>query len=158
MSRETYVVVTNAEKYTTTFPDKPHGYEGPGLYNKRTGYMMDRPQHEEVCAPFVMRDVPEHQHPGGKWISSRSHQRSENDRHDLLPWEPVKKGRRWSRHNKPELANETFARRRGLKTSDRAKADLHDDLQRKRDGLKPQKLNGVAIGDLKFEPQKGRTA
>jgi len=76
-----YITVKSAAIYAARFPSKPDGYEGPGLYNKETGYQLDQPQGREICKPMVMRDIQEfvarahNDHPH-RWrpqlISSRS--------------------------------------------------------------------------------------
>lgn len=78
----TYVTIRSADAFARLFPVKPHAYEGPGLYNKDTGYQLDQPQSGEVCKPMVMRDIQEfvaraHGDKPDKWrpqlITSRSH-------------------------------------------------------------------------------------
>jgi hypothetical protein len=80
----TYITVSDAEAHARRFPAAKNAWDGPGLYNKETGYQMDRPQGDEVCAPMVMRDIqgfvarahydlPQRWKP--KEITSRSHLR-----------------------------------------------------------------------------------
>lgn len=80
----TYVTVLDADDHTRRFPASKRAWDGPGLYNKETGYMMDRPQHDEPCAPMVMRDIQgfvasAHYDRPHRWrpkeITSRSHLR-----------------------------------------------------------------------------------
>jgi hypothetical protein len=55
----TYTWIKSAAAHAARFGEykiSRSAYEGPGLYNKRTGYQMDQPQRTEVCAPQVIRD------------------------------------------------------------------------------------------------------
>lgn len=147
----TYVWIGSKEHFAKVFP-KPSpdaSFEEPGHYNAATGYRRQIDQHEELFTPMVIRDVPEHQHPSGKWISSRSHQREEAKKTGKIPWERVNPKR------EKGFTNEAFCKKRGLKPSDKARAYLDGEMQSKRAKLKPQTLNGVPLHKLVFKDGKG---
>ena len=124
----TYVTIRSAADHTRLFPGKLYAYDGPGLYNKATGYQLDQPQGTEVCKPMVMRDITEfvaraHYDKPGSWkpqvISSRSqrgaYERSNNMRQagDFKPGEIIRgvtKKREQEAEKANRLASETGLR------------------------------------------------
>lgn len=52
----TFIWIDTAMQHAERFPHMTYAYEGPGLYNKRSGYQMDQCQRIDVCAPQVIRD------------------------------------------------------------------------------------------------------
>lgn len=100
-------------------------YEGRGLYNKKTGYPIDMPQREELCAPLVMKDVDEHITPMGEVVSSKSTRREVCKRHGWEPYEPLIP--RGERETRPRgYTNKKFTKKRGLKTSEAAQEWLRN--------------------------------
>lgn len=60
-----------------------------------------------ICAPMVMRDIPEYASPvTGQPITSRSHRREDLKRHDCIEVDPPRKPRGFK--------NARFAKKRGL--------------------------------------------
>jgi len=105
------------------------GYEGRGLYNKKTGWPIDMPQRDELCAPLIMADVSEHVAPDGTVVSSKSTRREVCKRNG---WEPREKV---IQHNERETrptgyVNPTFAKKRGLKLCDKAQQWHHNRRRR----------------------------
>lgn len=89
---KTFVHVADAEAHALRFPNATHGWDGPGLYNKDTGYHMELSQDREIKAPMVMRDIGEfvanaHYDRPSNWkpqlISSRSKLRAYERSNDL---------------------------------------------------------------------------
>lgn len=119
-----YVMVKSSDAFSKLFHGKRQAtYDGPGLYNKVTGYMMDLPQTDEICAPMVMPDIREFiatAHRGRpQRITSRSilgrYERSNNIRQagDFKPGEiigEVRKRREKEANEAIRLANETGLR------------------------------------------------
>ena len=59
-----------------------------GFYDAEDGMMQSHNQsHGEVCAPMVMGDLPDHEGPSGKMITSRSHYREELKRTNTVPYD-----------------------------------------------------------------------
>lgn len=86
----TYIHIADAATHASRFAKKPGRpqFSGSGMYNAKTGHEMDLPQRRGVCAPSVIRDVPEHIGPDGKTlITSRSKQREVCKTTDTVPWE-----------------------------------------------------------------------
>jgi hypothetical protein len=78
-----------------------------GFVERQTGERMTVRDPNAICAPQIIRDVPEYLSPiDGRPITSRSHQREDLKRNDCVLAEPRKpRGYR----------NERFARKYGLK-------------------------------------------
>lgn len=71
-----------------------------------TGEEMYMPERGEICAPQVMRDIPEYMSPCGTGlITSRSHRREDLKRNDCVEAPPRKKR---------GYKNPSFALKRGL--------------------------------------------
>lgn len=117
MTTSRYVLVRSDADHARRF--KIGRYEGKGLYNKRSGYMIEMPQRVELQAPIVMRDVPEHVAPDGSVVSSRPHRTEVCKRNG---WEPLEKViQKGERETRPHgYVNETFTKKRGLRTCDKA--------------------------------------
>lgn len=74
--------------------------------DKRTGAFMVT-HHEGVCAPMVMRDIPEYRSPiDGRMITSRSARREDLRRNGCVEVDPPKKPR--------GLKNREWAAKKGL--------------------------------------------
>lgn len=146
-----YVWVGSKEHFAKRFPQPSPdaSFEEPGHYNAATGYRRQIDQHEEIKCPMIIRDVPEHQHPSGKWISSRSHQREEAKKTGKISWERVNPKR------EKGFANDAFCKKRGLKPSDNVKSYLDSEKKTRDAKLKPMTLNGVPLHQLKFADGKG---
>ena len=121
-TRCTYVgsAASHAKKFTDPETGIVKGdYEGKGLYNKKTGWPIDMPQREELCAPIVMSDIPEHVAPDGTHVTSRSHRREVCDRNGYVPYEKrIPKGERESRPR--GYANERYAKKRKTRVNEAA--------------------------------------
>ena len=111
------VYVSSAEVHAQKF--KVGSFDGRGLYNKQTGYMIDMPQRTDVCAPIVMRDVEEHVAPDGSVVSSKSTRREVCKRNG---WEPLEKViQKKEREVRPSgYVNPKFTKKRGLQLCDKA--------------------------------------
>ena len=152
MTTRHLVLVTSSADWHRRFghlpPDKLRGWDGEGLYCKRTGDYCGT-QRAEVCAPSVIRDIPDHIGPSGRLITSRSWRRDEFKRTGTCEWEPVT--------NMPRgLANETFARKYGglkkgglLHLDDKCQAWMDSEIDKIEDGLAP-----VLSGKVKPKPKK----
>lgn len=137
-----YLVILNRADWMARFGHLPSdplsGYDGPGLYNKRTGDYCGT-QRAELCTPHVIRDCPDHIGPSGRIVHGRAGKREEIARSDgtLCDWEPVT--------NMPRgLANEEFARRHGaalkrdnalVKLCDKSQAFMDAQMKAIDDGL-----------------------
>lgn len=78
-----------------------------GFVDKFSGLPLEVRDPNAICAPMVMRDVPEYRSPiNGAPITSRSHQREDLKRNDCTLAEPRRKPRGYR--------NPTFAKPRGL--------------------------------------------
>lgn len=119
-----FAYVGNAAKFAEKFPGKVKGdgYVGPGLYNLRTGYQMDRNQsrdkdgNEILFAPQVLKAMPEYvSHCSGKRISCRSQRIEDAKRFDMVPWEPQSE-----RNRRPEKAwvGKKLCRAQGVRQSE----------------------------------------
>jgi hypothetical protein len=85
-----YVLVQDREDHARRFGGRGEFSGNSGLYNKATGFEMDRPQRDGLCAPFCLRDIDEHIGPNGKWITSRSQQRPAMKESGTVIWEKLK--------------------------------------------------------------------
>lgn len=118
--RQRFVHIASAEAHAKRFPAAPHGYDGPGLYNLASGYMMDQPQDDVICAPMVMRDIPEYASPiDGRMITSRSWRREDLIRNGCIEVDPPRKKRTFK--------NPRFAKKWGLPLDGEVAAKLDKD-------------------------------
>jgi hypothetical protein len=105
--RSRYRLITSKNQFTDLFGLKA-SYDGPGLYNLKTGYMMDAGQGDVISAPMVMRDTPDYYSVvSDKWVTSRSWRREDLKRTGCIEMDPPRK-----RHKRP-LINKAFAERNG---------------------------------------------
>jgi hypothetical protein len=82
-------------------------WNGVGFVDRQTGEPMLIRDPNAVCAPMVMRDVPEYRSPiDGTLITSRSHQREDLKRHDCVIVDPPRRPRGYR--------NPRFAAKHGL--------------------------------------------
>jgi hypothetical protein len=116
LGQQRYIEIKSAADYATRFPSKPHGYDGPGRYNMRSGYMLDLPQRPEPCAPYIIPDIPTHIGPSGSIVHSRSDQRDEFKRSNTVIHEPLDKRPR----GKDGYANKRWTKKRGVQWSEAA--------------------------------------
>lgn len=90
-----YVHLASPADFKRRFPklDRFHdGFVGPGLYNVASGFQMEQVQRADVCAPQVLRSMPEYvSHCSGKRITCRSQRLDDAARFDMVPWEPIAK-------------------------------------------------------------------
>ncbi|MFM1816828.1 MAG: hypothetical protein RLZ98_3523 [Pseudomonadota bacterium] len=92
--RQTLIVVETQTDWLARFGSLPSsplgGYEGPGLYDKKTGDYAGT-QREGVCRPYYIADIPDHEAPSGRIVTSQSGRREEIKRSEgkLIPWEPI---------------------------------------------------------------------
>ncbi len=118
-------------------------YEGPGLYDKKTGAAWEgfankgEPfsmyGNEPIYRPMIMRDMPEHLSVNqDRLISSRSEYREELKRTDTVPMERGMKG------ESPGYVDDRFAKANRKKSTQKAK-DLF--AQERKDTLAAAGLN-----------------
>lgn len=123
--RTSYVMVGSAAEHSARFRDVG-GFEGAGLYSKDSGWPMSKPQRTvDEMMPMVMKDCPEHMLPGGNFVTSNSKRRDVMKANGWSDWEPINTGsfarrgggRPTSIHKDGGYVNESFAKKRGRKTS-----------------------------------------
>lgn len=93
-------------------------------YVLRNGELVEKKTGEAIAvrscapaAPAVMRDIPEYRSPiDGRVISSRSTRRDDLKRNNCVEWDPALSPTRGT----PEFKNARFAKKHGLKLSERA--------------------------------------
>ena len=109
--RSTYRLFECRAKFEETFGPKA-SWEGPGMYNTRTGYMMDKPQGDVICAPMVVRDTPAYYSVvSDKWIDGRRDRREDLARTGCMELDrEYPRGMPRKPHKRP-LLNEAFAKR-----------------------------------------------
>ena len=93
--RTRYKFISSAQVYAQVFPQAVGGmqYEGAGLYNLKTGYQMEQPQGDEICAPMICSDIPDYRSPvDGKVISGRVQRRDDLKRHNCYEIDPPGSG------------------------------------------------------------------
>lgn len=153
LGQQRYVRINSADAYAKRFPAKPHGYEGPGSYNIRTGYMMDLPQRPEPCAPYIIPDIPTHIGPSGHVVHSRSDQRDEFKRSGTTIHEPLDKRPRGEKG----YANKKWTKRRGVKWSEEAHEWCANEKARINDGHTTfQTVSQAVQGIAKIGPRNDR--
>ena len=109
--RSTYKLIESRARFDEMFGAKAT-WEGPGLYNTRTGYMMDKPQQDVICAPMVIRDTPAYYSVvSDKWIDGRADRREDLKRTGCFELDrEYGRGMPRKPHKYP-LLNEAFAKR-----------------------------------------------
>jgi hypothetical protein len=123
-------------------------------YVYRDGRMVDRDglpmlsrnemahNESQICAPMVMRDIPDYRSPiDGRWITTRSERREDLRRNNCVEADPPK--RKW------RLKNERFAAKRGLKLDPEICKDQNEAERHNR---------AVHDGKLRYENEPGRYA
>lgn len=111
--RSTYRLIESRSRFDEMFGAKAT-WEGPGLYNTRTGYMMDKPQQDVICAPMVVRDTPAYfSVVSSKMIEGRAARREDLKRTGCIEMDrDYGRGMPRKPHKRP-LLNEAFAKRNG---------------------------------------------
>lgn len=121
--RSRYRLIESRPAFEALFAGKAD-YEGPGLYNIKTGYLMDKPQGDVICAPQVMRDTPDYYSVvSDRWVSGRADRREDLKRTGCIEADPPRK-----REKRP-LINKAFAKRNNklhLFDADRAQDHARD--------------------------------
>lgn len=90
----TFVHCASRADWEAKFPEgKRHPaaeYGAAGSYNKRTGFEMEQNQRPiEECKPYYIQDVPDHEGPSGRWITSKSGVREERKRTGTVEWDRI---------------------------------------------------------------------
>lgn len=111
--RSTYRLFECRAKFDEVFGSKA-SWEGPGMYNTRTGYMMDKPQGDVICAPMVVRDTPAYYSVvSDRWVEGRADRREDLKRTGCVEMDrDYGRGMPRKPHKRP-LLNEAFAKRNG---------------------------------------------
>lgn len=128
--RSTYLLIESRARFADLFGAKA-SWDGPGLYNRRTGYMLDQPQRgEEICAPMVVRDTPAYYSVvSDKWVDGKRDRREDLARTGCIEMDrDYGRGMPRKPHKRP-LLNKAFADRNGkshLWDKDRAQDATRD--------------------------------
>lgn len=135
--RSTYKLIESRSRFDEVFGAKAT-WDGPGLYNTRTGYMMDKPQGDVICAPMVVRDTPAYYSVvSDKWIDGRRDRREDLARTGCMELDrEYGRGMPRKPHKHP-LLNESFAlRNKKPELFDKDRAQDHQRARKaKSDGI-----------------------
>lgn len=111
MRPQTYKLYECRAKFEEAFGPKA-SWEGPGMYNTRTGYMMDKPQGDVICAPQIQRLMPDYYSVvSDTWITDRYDRREDLKRTNCFELDrEYGRGMPRKPHKRP-LLNKAFAER-----------------------------------------------